>query len=982
MAFHRLFPGSDAHTASVATIKQERAARRASSDDAVRSERRVFNRLTALASWRSEYLLRTRLLRSIARGKPGVMPGVAAVASRHRTHSKKPGAVLTYYSKLPWMVTNLYADFSAGKKGPRVIHGASGLGIASASDPTTGKVEKWGLDDHFVLSQLEEVSPGLVPFGADGSVVAVPNSADVSPQYGFIGGEGFPGGRLFFRSMSERRGRYLSHHGGSVDGLSDIPKVPWRNEAVCSLWIAKSTAVPSLTQSTLGILAGSSLGVITSYALSAEFSSVYSNGDMTARWALCPGVPIVAVRVDDNYSARRKTAGRALAAALNALGEVFCLRQSPTPSARRSKEQDMVKDAWLAGRTVQWELIPATRRGLRDPDDMSLIARASQTESPPSGSSAADISYERLCAIARDMEQCFALMPADIKDHFEGWDMRRRLEIDFAGMDEAGLAEGVFVITCGYETEQAAMVSRYSRITKIKHDVSDAGQSTPHTIPKATFAAGPPSWNASSPALSSSAPSRQGVLGRRDAQTTTHEWQASVFLMPNDTTTFSITASAVDQSQCANLSWFDDPLGGARVQGPNEAGSQTPNTQRSIGEIPGRRARFLAVGTSDGTVVLWNMRDASPAAVRPLRAIQTQSPKISALALSALYVVHGGSDGLAQAWDPLASTLEPIRTLNARSSGRLPRQVATTIPPSMYSEYTAVGAIYLDPQSTVLRGVMAFGSLIRYWTYSSTGEHTGRKRRLRHSDIHGRLASRRQSGAVTSYIAAEEAELRREQDTEGRERARLQSRFGLGMGLTEEEAIRYAELVSEDTYADEQRRLSASDTGSTPEGADSVSASSSNDALSIVTTTPEPSMSGEAEGGRSPTLVLLHQDDQDGEFEQQMQRALRLSLLESESSSLSNRADYDVEFKYKPQKSKATPGPSQTAASPSMANPSSSSTNASFDEDLELALRLSMQDVPTTATPSLRDMASSNVSGNALGEARDTQGKGKGKEVV
>jgi len=37
--------------------------------------------------------------------------------------------------------------------------------------------------------------------------------------------------------------------------------------------------------------------------------------------------------------------------------------------------------------------------------------------------------------------------------------------------------------------------------------------------------------------------------------------------------------------------------------------------------------------------------------VSPLRVISTESPQVSCLAVTSLFLVHGGNDGLVQAWD-------------------------------------------------------------------------------------------------------------------------------------------------------------------------------------------------------------------------------------------------------------------------------------------------------------------------------------------
>ncbi|CRK19529.1 hypothetical protein BN1723_011904, partial [Verticillium longisporum] len=103
MAFLRYFPGHESladKPEKEATGPWEQA-----TTEFVRSEARYFARLTSLATWRSEYLLRTRLLRGLVRGKPGASGGIGTSARS----TKKISAVLTYNSKLPWAVTSLHA---------------------------------------------------------------------------------------------------------------------------------------------------------------------------------------------------------------------------------------------------------------------------------------------------------------------------------------------------------------------------------------------------------------------------------------------------------------------------------------------------------------------------------------------------------------------------------------------------------------------------------------------------------------------------------------------------------------------------------------------------------------------------------------------------------------------------------------------------------------------------------------------------------
>ncbi|KAI5463127.1 hypothetical protein BGZ63DRAFT_352549 [Mariannaea sp. PMI_226] len=946
MAFLRYFPGQEAlgHKPSIDIWAD-------GSSEFVRSEARYFARLTPLASWRKEYLLRTRLLRSLARGKSTV--GVAGASVRG---GKKHSAVLTYNSKLPWAVTNIHAVFSNGKKPPSAIQGASDLGAATISDPTNGKIEKWGLVDPFRNLQVEEVFPGLVPYGLGDGPAATANVMDVSQPYGMLSGEGFPGGRAFFRPILEPRGRYLVADTGVVDTYPDIPKIPEMSQAICSVWLAKSSAVPLNTQSMVGMLTGSTLGVVTSYAVACDSAGPrYKTGEITARWVLSPGVPIISLKVDDNYSLRRKAAGRIWAVALNALGEVYYLTDVPVNSLAQNKGEDPTKNAWYAGRSVYWHLLESTRRVAR-PDDSDKNATKG-AYSPRSPVNSMNLSKSQMAAEAREIEKFLHHTPAHFRRVCEGWDMLRKLEVDFASDDGEGAGEHIFVLDCGYAEGLSSRIRRYTR-SLVAHGVPTASEVESPSEVQSFTSPGPSLFGPVQSELvnDSEAPQREqppepkvlSPVPSTDVIDSLHDWTISHMNLKGQGV-FTITSCALDNSFNALLTLADDPL--VEVEE----------------EIPGRRSRLLAVGTNDGVVLVWNGRaESRETTVQPVRYIATDSPEVSCVALTGLYLVHGGNDGLVQAWDPLASSLEPIRTLSARSNGRVPRHMTTMNPALDENTYAAVGAIYLDPDPTVLRGVVSFGAFLRYWAYSSTSHTASRKRRLRHADIHGRLASRRQGGDVSDFIAAETAELEHEIELNSREQARLRNRFGVGLGdLTESEALRYAQLVSEEAFLlEEQRRMSDSAAEASLDTASTFSGST------VDTATPEPSVTGltPPTTGTSEGTHAMGED----EFEQQIQQAIRLSLLESGNDNIeSPRGDADhmlstpensayvqspqdhhtsgdyefpVTFKTKtPKKKKKHSGaPSPQAGSAHASG--SSGQMMTRDDDLELALKLSLQD--------------------------------------
>ncbi|KAI1657981.1 hypothetical protein F4813DRAFT_66145 [Daldinia decipiens] len=986
MAFQRFFPGQDA---LVTAAKPHGRIWDQDDSDLVRSEVRYFTRLTPHASWRSEYLLRTRLLRSLVRGKPGSSSGGIGSSSRTSQSGKKASAVLTYNTKAPTPVTHIHATFKpGGKKPPRVVHGASEMGIASASDPTCGKVEKWGLDE-IGFAQLDEVVPFLLPYGVGEGPAAVPNVMDVSQPYGLVAGEGFPGGRLFYRSSGEYRGKHLGQETGLIEAHPDIPKIPELSESVCAVWIAKSSALPSMTQSLIGIMAGSSLGVVTSYALGYDPSGPrYAAGEMSARWVLSPGVPIIALKVDESYSQKRKALGRVWAVALNALGEIYYLTQPPTAPTIKTKADDTVKLAWHTGRSTSWHLVEASRRLARMDESGKNAVRGAY--SPRSPSNSMGLTKDQMVAEAREIERFLRYKPAHFRKVCHGWDMRRKLEVDFANDDEHGAGESIFVLDCALEEDQTSAVKRFQRSTAGRTQLSTRPVTSPESAAEAPAPSifGGDSMRSPSP-NSSSSPLLKQILsasGRSSPPNMTgagksdpDDWSETSFCSKELGNT-QITASGIDTSQLALITSFEDPL--KATAGLTSSDPSTP-TRQAPSDIPGRRARLFGVGTNKGKVILWNTRELHTGdGIHPVRIIETESPKVSCLALSALYLVHGGTDGLVQAWDPLASTSEPLRTINSRSPGRVPRHLLLTNPASHATNFSAVGAIYLDPDPTVLHGIVAFGTFVRYWAYSSSNYATGRKRRHRHSDIHGRASGRRHGGGVEGYIAAEAEELRDEQQHKEREQARLRSRFGVGFGdLTEEEALRYAEMMSQESFLlDRQRRISASDTGS---AADFDTTSSSNS-----TVTPDPSVTDPNPLAASSGANNNTTDESD--YERQIQAAIRLSLMEGvndtgSSPRASSSGEYAAPITIKEKRItrssfSSSPSSSHTpvvkqAESSSFA---ATSSNSVADDDLEFALQLSLAEEESRKAimVALEDVDDEfpTLGGSGLG-------KGKGKAV-
>lgn len=840
IAFSRFFPGVEA----LSTLDTNSEL---SEDIEIRSEKRSFTRLTALASWRSEYILRTKLLRSIGRGKPAESSVPASGSSRPGT-GINGSAHVTYNSDLVTLVDHLQATFGTGfnKRLPHFIHGATDVGMASSSDPRNSKVDAWGFSDSFTPQHFEDAHPGEAPYGLGaGEVIGVPNSMDISQPFGMIYAEGSLGGRAYYRSTEEKRGRDLACPlDNSMPELGIPNTLP--TESICSVWIAKEPNVPDLSEGIVGILVGSSSGLVSAYSVGTNplRERRLERGELTARWVLSPGVPIIAIAVDDNYSSKRHLLKRIWAVALNALGEVFYLCDFPVRTvldrALKLDKAHLERLAWQTGRTVNWTLVESTRRVARlDPFDRCEV---DGSYSPRTSWDGSFLSKEQIGAETKEINSFLQKKSKHFRKACEGWDMRRLLQVDFSASDENGAGEGILVVGCGLDEGQQAMIKRYTRCKTAESSderVADRG-------PSGSVAhgdAGHDSVFGMHKSLINEQPTwsfKESVVSRRNSASPlesepraklVEEWRTSVFLLGGLKSPQIIT-TAIDMSNFALLTTAEDPL--LRRNGASTASSSLSfpmgeMSLTSLTDIPGQRARLLAIGTKTGTIILWNAR--APVAantilennIKPIRIIYTDSPQISCLALTSLYLVHGGNDGLVQAWDPLASTMDPIRTLNSRFSSRARRRLiqAEASPAGVGVNLFAAGAICLDPDPTVLRGMVSLGSHLRYWSYSSqiADQYKGNKRRLRRSERGSNQGGDRFSGtgrgALKEYIVNEKLELEREKRIKREEEKRLAGRFGvdlLGPGASEDEILAYATMLSEEAaQSDELRRKSASD---------------------------------------------------------------------------------------------------------------------------------------------------------------------------
>lgn len=997
-AFSRFFPGPDSLHARFTNGDDSDE----EEQDSLRTERRAFTRLSSLASWRSEYIVRTRLLRSLARGKP-VQTTASSPAGRPGQNNVATPFVI-YNSQMFTPVNHIHAAFGNGpnpnKRSPRFVHGADDVGSASSSDPATAKIDSWGLGDPTTFIQFADRYPGDAQYGlGTGEIVGVPNSMDVSQPYGIVHGEGSPDGLVYFRFTEEMRGRFLTPSAGFSAAALGVPKITALRESVCSVWIAKSSAIPSLTDGLIGILSASSLGVLTAYSLGplGPRDQGFGRGEVTARWVLSPGVPIIALAVDDQYSPKRQAQNRIWAVALNALGEVFYLTKFP----KRIKDDKVLggddetheQNAWLTGRTVYWSLAEPSRRVAR-PNPYARSDEVDGSYSPRSSWNGMCLSAEQVIAETREIETYLGRKPKDFQRSCLKWDMRRRLEVDFANDDDNNSGETAVVFDCGLDDDTNASIVRYTRHKVYEQSVEPKESKTvPNLEPGPTGASslfgGPTAPRQVNPSQS---PQLYATPDEYESAATScsmsEEWRSSTFSF-GGMKAVEITTTSMDCSSFATITKAEDPLLTLSSQSTTSSPSLTPLSQTSSpmtsGDIPGQRARLVAAGTKMGSILVWNLRASIPHSgssindVEPIRIIHTDSPQISCLGVTSLYLVHGGNDGLVQAWDPLASSMGPIRTLNSRYASRARRRLvqAQASPQGVGINLFAAGAICLDPDATVLRGMVSIGTHLLYWSYSSSAadQYKSSKRRLRRIERGSNNGGERlpivPRGNFKNYIENEKHELEQETVQQQKQAARLAGRFGtelLGSDASEEEVLAYARLLSEESLAQEAQRRQSDASAVVSAGTDGFGSS----IFSSDTLTPDGSQNGRPQSSQT-----------DEEFSAEMAEAIRLSLEQDAREEAlgwegeigyEDEAGFDVPVRYgrarKSSPRKQSPAVSDTGLG--------ESSNAKELADLEFALQLSLAEEQSRKDGGAEAAESFPVLSPAVTQiAWDSKGKGR-----
>ncbi|EPS43332.1 hypothetical protein H072_2645 [Dactylellina haptotyla CBS 200.50] len=881
-AFSRYFPQHNTHAGS----------------DVYPSTTRYFTRLSNMGTHRSEYILRTQLLRSLKRGRPYVHSGIKPSSS----HNSSNFSMITYNPKLhESTVTHLHADFSRN----RVIAASQYTGLYSYSDPRTGYVE---VD--------QRGHPGYSSFGLQYISHEGIGAIDVSEPKGQIIGDArdsFPSFFVERASSTLAPLRFINEHGP--------------NASITCIWLAKKDTIINTSGHRIASASGSSKGVV-------QFQDA-SNSWMS--FNVCPGIPILEIRIDDGYTKARERRNRIWCIIVNALGEVWYMKGK------------LPKRTLVLGRNMgeqpepeftPWYFIPSTRKknapvgiGILAPEDPAPSLEAMQ------------------------QQQTWMHADSDIMavTYVDDWREDYFIEADFGGQN--------FVVGCRGGDEglnslkQRAAMTKYTRtLDKVREE------SISEVFIKNVYGRG---YHKQIEEL---------VPRPQDETDPPDEWHTVELLIPRNTGKdyAFITAVAIDMSNIALLSPNEDPLLTRSTNHP-----LTPH------QVVGQLARLFAIGTDNGTIHIYNSRhpiSSSTTVLPPLHTIITASPSISSLALSSLYLVHGGTDGLVQAWDPLVSLTEPIRAIHSRFSTRARRrlaQAANSVQGIGENQFAA-RAIFLDPDPTQLRGIVALGAQIRSWSFSSSvekvQENSNSRRRRKNARrgsnnnpylgpgaISGKGRGGNSSKALLPKDILDETErIAHTRYQDEAKKARMAARFGVGhegmKGMTEEEMVMYAMMISEESFEKERGLSEESGGADSSVGVDSVfgegeevwiySESNGESASAGISESPSSPVAWlepvQLEAGTSSSATGAPLQTNDDE-------ALAKALQESfdlEESQPSPNSGIDIPIKFAKSKNKKGKGKGASLDFPS-AGPSSGNerqgNDEQFDRDLELAIQLSMK---------------------------------------
>jgi hypothetical protein len=826
--------------------------------------------------WRKEFIQRTCLLRSFGKLKVQ-LPGI--------TNKHPIGAILITYAARagPSSISHMAATF--GQNAVRCVHASLEAQILTASNATTGmlylsfqsllnpctntrvagKIEKRpSQQDTFAwfanmpnLRELRDNHPDF-EIANDMNVNCV---MDVSEEMGWIMGENSLEGRCY---VHPHPSPYVTQDAMFIGPGNNLQH--GFRPAVTAVWIAKKRSGGVYDTTGAAVIIANSRGVVRVFTIIFQLGRRILSEIQS--YCVCPGVPILQIKVDEDFTPSRVKQKKPWVAMINAVGEVYYLLEVPS-----------------LAKSDCWRLITSTSRA---PTAYYNAEFPDLTEKPAPGQ------------VIQQNPNLHDMDYSKIKNLWDRFRMDWFVEVDWAGDNIITGVTGSESYWHGTLVQPANIeMRRYHRLERTCRVPSEP--TTGDSIIDGVLDSSP------------------ADIADPTANIKFEDEWTPVNLGIHDPLFTRITAHSLDNSNIARVSSECETL-------------------------PGENSQLFAIGTNTGSIFVFNIRPTlGTASIHyPIRTIHTLSPQITTLAISSLVVVHGGDDGLVQAWNVLGSSEFPVRTLHSGFSARTRHRIGQTGAVSTNNQYAA-RCLAIDPDASRLRGVVALGTRIRSWSFSATVcGLSGKGRRKKnggggnHAGDNPRNAtSHRSKDAAREVIQADELALQLERDRQYRKAILLEKRYGIGSGsgaLNDEEMLAYASMISAESFA-MQRKGNSSSTPTIPTCNDSI---------------PN-------EG--SPSKITSHP-------ESDLERALRESLKDVQTSDMAARASGE---EMRTDKSMLLSFEAISSLSSSQIVPPSSSSTPAWSTKV---LNDSEEEWPNNVT-----IKSKKLKGKKLGN-----GKGKGKQ--
>uniref|UniRef100_A0A060TCK2 ARAD1B17050p n=1 Tax=Blastobotrys adeninivorans TaxID=409370 RepID=A0A060TCK2_BLAAD len=341
-------------------------------------------------------------------------------------------------------------------------------------------------------------------------------------------------------------------------------------------------------------------------------------------------------------------------------------------------------------------------------------------------------------------------------------------------------------------------------------------------------------------------------------------------------------------------------------------------------DVPGKNARYFAAATSTEHVYVWKLQQEPNdfGEIRPLRVtmspFQVDSPGlhgVTALALNSLVLLLGSYNGVTIAYELL--TGEYLRIVSSRFSKRALNLRTMGHPDQTETGLVPITALEIDDNAANPHGIIIVGSAVQYFDFGADLETSGVKKRgvkKKRRGPHFTYDSNDVSRSELNREIEKDIELMGIEDEEVRElrqhNERMDELFG-AEGLSEEDQVQYALMLSQDAHKGRQTQQVALDEDEEVNRAIQMSLENSSDSyhsspnelgnaddedeelkraieLSLADAPAEDTLDDEPTSSRSAETAAIKREltqlrPGDPDYDEDLDFALRLSLAEAES---------------------------------------------------------------------------------------------------